>query len=134
MPIADGNLYPARSYQREAVHFSFRFKPNGSSAVSASSQVGCKGVKVTRTGAGVFQINLGKKYPKLVSAQFTLLRSAAAPGHCFQVTSNTVATNGKLSVTYVENNAGTFGAADLAAHANCHIACHIVVANTGLDS
>ena len=134
MPIADGSQYPVRGYQRETVEFAFRFKPNGSSALSSSAQVGCKGVSVTRTAAGTFQINLGKKYPKLVSAQFTLFKSDANAGHVFQVTSNTVATDGKLIVKYFENSAGTFAAADITAHADSHIACLITVANTKQDS
>lgn len=134
MPIADGSAYPARSYQREVTVFPFTFKPAGSSAISASAQIGCKGVTVTRTAAGTFQINLGKKFPKLVSAQFTLFKSDAAPGHCFQVTSNTVATDGKLIVKYLENAAGTFSAADITGHADSYISCLIVVSNTKQDS
>lgn len=134
MALSGGTLYPTRSYARDLSIFTFRFKPNGTSTIDATAQVGCKGVSVTYGATGLYEINLGRKYPKLLSAHADLVKSDTHAGHCFVWSSNTVSTDGKLVLKHFANSAGTFSAAAIAAHADTHVAVTIVVQNTKQDS
>jgi hypothetical protein len=124
MPAPETTAYPFKTSVPETHAIYFEFAPNGASAVSASS---VKGVaSVTRTGAGVFDITLKKRYGKFLGIYPTLQSNAAIDMTIQQTGAETVTTsNTAPKVTITCQTAAV--ATDIAANANTKIRGIILV-------
>lgn len=93
------------------------FAPQGSSAPTQPTGQ-TNAVVVTRTGTGVYLFTFARPFNRLIYANFTPQLNTAAAG-MFIITGTVDTQTAKtISVTYMQESAGTFAAADIAANAN----------------
>lgn len=90
--------YPVFSLTSELKAISGSFRPNGSSAVTATTRVG-KGYTVARTSAGVFTVTLADKYPRIVGG-VAHLRMAGS--HPYKVNVGTVVSGSSTNTALLE--------------------------------
>jgi hypothetical protein len=114
--MAARNFTSPRALVRELVIIAGSFAPNGSSAVSASSNKGL-GWSVARTSAGLFTITFANKYADLVSVQ-AVLQLATGADQYVQVGTYTAASK-TLEIRVWD--ASDAAVADVAANANNRI-------------
>lgn len=118
MAAPETTAYPYKTSVPETHAIYFEFAPNGSSAVSASS---VKGVaSVTRTGAGVFDIVMKKRYGKFLGVA-TRLQSNTAIDMTIQQTGAETVTTSNTAPTFTLTCLTAAVATDIAAHANTKI-------------
>ena len=103
-----------------------RFKPNGSSAIDNTANLG-NGFTVARTTTGTYTITLDDVYPGYISAQCSLQHNGAGDKKLHFGAIDV--SSAKTIVIY--NIEGT-SAADLAAHANNHVHFVLFLRNTSL--
>lgn len=75
-------------------------------------------VTITRTGVGVFLFTFVDTYNRLIDATFSKQLNAAAAGDFTITGAVDTQTARTLSVTYMQESAGTYAAADVAQNAN----------------
>lgn len=115
MPGGNSGDEAIKHVGKRRVRISGRFFPNGSSAVSASSNQGKAGWSVARTAQGVFTITLDRRYLKVFPVGQSLQLSALADRQ-LQWGAITATSTGHTLVLNVIDSTAT--AQDVAANAN----------------
>lgn len=113
-----GVFNDSRSRARGIVTVEGYFLPNGSSAIAASSVVAPGVASVAHAGStGKYTLTLNEKYVRLLSAQFSVQRSADTWTH---VTLGAVDVTGAktIGIKVWEEAAGAVGLADMASNAS----------------
>lgn len=105
-----------------------RFRPNGSSAVDNSLNVGLYPFVVTRTGVGAFELQLKNAETSYqVKVWGGWVQDSTPNGDYVQPTSETIATDGKVNIQVLD---ATGAAVDLASSATTFIQVFVVLKNT----
>lgn len=113
----------------------FKFAPNGAVSPLPANTLHPDEVSVNRNNPGTFVLTLPKNatytYTALLGAAFHLQQTAVGPGYCFQITQEDVANTGTVTVEFLQNTAGAFAAADIAAAAGTFITGVLIVDGDG---
>lgn len=131
--MAQQKTSPVRSKSPKATVVAGRFRPNGNSAITASSStVIGDGWTVSRTGVGAFTITITGYWTKLQSFIAQVQLNALSAGSTVEITGAVThsASGTTIPITYQLNAAGTFGDEDITSHANAWIHFIAVVSDT----
>lgn len=124
--MANRNFVTPRCLDKEVIVLAGSFAPNGSSAVSSSSNKGT-GWSVVRTSTGLFTITLADSYPSLLSATATL-QLATGDDKYVQIGSTDVVTAKTIEIRVWD--ASGAAVADVSANANNRINFCLVLKNS----
>lgn len=122
----------SRKHALKLVHGKVAIGGTGAPTLNAAASTGI--TSITRTGAGTYEVLLDGKVPQLVHFTCTLLHSSTSQLVRFQLTSDTVATDGKFvfkCLAATDATTTTLIAADPASGAT--LLFTVEVNNTSLD-
>jgi len=125
--MADRNFNPLQALGREYKVIAGSFRPNGSSAVSNTTNTGV-GFSVARTGVGAFTITLTDKYVSLIGAEFQLALATPAAAH--DICIGAVDVSSAKTIAFVHYSAGA--AADIASDAANRIYFTLTLSNSSV--
>lgn len=127
--MADRNFEPQHTLGKGRVQLDFTIVPNGTDPPTIEEDYGKAVESVSRTGAGALQFVLKDKYKAVVSTKYQVKLNAAAASIVIEG-ANDVAGARTFALTVMTESAGSFAAADIAAHANNRIRVSLVLRNS----
>lgn len=128
--MSDNLLYPARGRNgQERCIIEGSFAPQGVGVPTQPTGEATYCV-ITRSGVGVYLFTFPQKYARLIAPEFTVQLNAAAASLIVISGAVAVSTTKTFSITHLQESAGTFAAAEIAANANNRIYYRLTLAET----
>jgi hypothetical protein len=115
---------------KRRVKLDFTIVPNGTSTPTIVGDTQKAVQSISRQGVGTYTITLKDSYKTLIAVQFGFQLNAAAATLAVVTGATDVVTAKTIPFTILQESAGTFAAADIAANANNRIGVSITLSDS----